>query len=777
MGTIAGTIRRQLLRYLITVVAVVLALQLRVTLESLSLSLPTYVTYYPVVFLAAFLGDVFTGILATALSALLADYFLLSPVGRFGILSTSDAVAMAIFCFSGVSVSVVVELYRRRREKQAADAIEAAILSERRSMEQSPDLTEPARAERRRFLGELEALHARSNAADSPGVDPLSRIFSAAGSGSRFPGLDEKQFKASLRRTVLVPFVAALIIAGAALWAAYELSASMQWVDRSDQVIRQSGRLQGLLVDMETGERGYLITGNDALLQPYREASKQIDSEYQALYSMVADNPPQQARLEKLRVSLNRWRGYAGQMIALRRAGGAYANLQTNLIGKEEVDEIRGQMAAFQSAEEHLRDERNRAAHRDWRLLLTVCILLGLGVGAGLAVFMFRRIEMVAAGFEESGRALAASEERWATTLQSIGDAVIATDSEGRVTFLNQTAAALTGWQSGEALGQPIRNVFSIVNEQTRLQAEDPVDRVLNEGRAVELANHTALLAKDGREISIADSAAPILDRNGRITGVVLVFRDVTVSKRAEQFKQSSQYARSLLEASLDPLVTISAEGKITDVNEAAIKATGVVREKLVGTDYADYFTEPEKAREGYKRVFSEGFVIDYPLTIHHADGHLTDVLYNASVYRDADSKVLGVFAAARDITAQKQASQYARSLLEASLDPLVTISAGGKITDVNEAAIKATGVEREKLVGTVFADYFTEPEKAREGYKRVFLEGHVTDYPLTIRNADGRLTDVLYNASVYKDFRGIVRGVFAAARDVTALKQTEGIP
>ena len=297
---------------------------------------------------------------------------------------------------------------------------------------------------------------------------------------------------------------------------------------------------------------------------------------------------------------------------------------------------------------------------------------------------------------------------------------------------------------------------------------------MLKEGCIAKLDHNTALLAKDDREIPIASSAAPIQAIGGKVIGVVLSFRDVTERRRAEEFKQSSQYARSLLEASLDPLVTISAEGKITDVNEAAIKVTGVAREKLVGTDYADYFTEPEKAQEGYQRVFSEGFVIDYPLTIHHADGHLTDVLYNASVYKDADGKVLGVFAAARDITAQKQASQYARSLLEASLDPLVTISAEGKITDVNEAAIKATGVKREKLVGTDFADYFTEPEKAREGYQRVFSEGFVIDYPLTIHHADGRLTDVLYNASVYKDFRGIVRGVFAAARDVTVLKQTE---
>src|SRR5258708_522520 len=156
---------------------------------------------------------------------------------------------------------------------------------------------------------------------------------------------------------------------------------------------------------------------------------------------------------------------------------------------------------------------------------------------------------------------------------------------------------------------------------------------------------------------------------------------------------------------------------------------------------------------------------------MRHADGRRTDVLYNASVYKNAQGDVLGVFAAARDVTAQKKASQYARSLIEASLDPLVTISPEGKITDVNEATIKVTGVDREKVIGTDFSDYFTEPAQAREGYQRVFAEGFVTDYPLTIRHREGRITDVLYNASVYKDAHGHVLGAFAAARYVTGLQ------
>ncbi len=236
--------------------------------------------------------------------------------------------------------------------------------------------------------------------------------------------------------------------------------------------------------------------------------------------------------------------------------------------------------------------------------------------------------------------------------------------------------------------------------------------------------------------------------------------------------KVAAEYARSLIEASLDPLVTISAAGKILDVNEASIKVTGVSREKLIETDFSNYFTEPEKAQEGYRQVFEKGFVADYPLTIKHKNGNLTDVLYNASVYKDDKGNVLGVFAAARDITEQKQSSLYARSLIEASLDPLVTISADGKIMDMNEAMIDAVEKAREKLINTDFENYFTDAAKAREIYQEVFTKGYVIDYPLTLK--DSKLVDVLFNGSVYKDGNGNVLGAVVVARDISEQKKTE---
>ena len=253
--------------------------------------------------------------------------------------------------------------------------------------------------------------------------------------------------------------------------------------------------------------------------------------------------------------------------------------------------------------------------------------------------------------------------------------------------------------------------------------------------------------------------------------------------KMPDAARSSSLYARSLIEASLDPLVTISATGKITDVNKATEQVTGCPRKQLIGSDFSNYFTEPEKARAGYKQVFTDGFVKDYPLAILHKSGRITDVLYNATLYRNSAGAIQGVFAAARDVTDRKKteeklraASLYSRSLLEASLDPLVTISSDGKITDVNKATESATGFSRQELIGSDFSNYFTQPEEARKGYQKVFTDGFVKDYPLEIRHKSGGITNVLYNATLFRNEAGEIQGVFAAARDVTERKIAEEV-
>ena len=163
--------------------------------------------------------------------------------------------------------------------------------------------------------------------------------------------------------------------------------------------------------------------------------------------------------------------------------------------------------------------------------------------------------------------------------------------------------------------------------------------------------------AFNAMSVRIEASTVELGDRTDTLVDAVLA-KTTELSTAKDVAETLSHYARSLIEANLDPLVTISPHGTITDVNEASVQATGVPREQLIGTDFSDFFTEPDEARAGYKRVFLEGTLRDYPLAIRHTTGHIMDVLYNAAVYRDDKGNVLGVFASARDITERKHLDQ-----------------------------------------------------------------------------------------------------------------------
>jgi PAS domain S-box-containing protein len=385
--------------------------------------------------------------------------------------------------------------------------------------------------------------------------------------------MEYSKFKSLLRRMIVIPMVVTAALAALLLWESYDLNRSLQWVDHTDQVLDQSARLLKLLVDVETGMRGYLVTGDETLLQPYREGTKRFDSEYRALYGLVDDSSPQKQRLEDIRAGYVAWVAYTNKVIALRRVGKADGALYESLQGTRGMDALREQISKFQDVEAGFRVQRIRTAHQRWTLMTASCIGLGLGFAVFLTLFTRYHIERL-------GTKLLQSEERWAATLGSIGDAVIATDSEARVTFLNSVAARLTGWQLEEAQNKPLQDVFKIINEQTGLGADDEVLRVLEERQILTVTNNVALITRDGSEIPVEHSAAPILAGGGKVIGVVLVFRDVA-ERRREQEATAEQAA--LLELTQDSVFVTDMDGTIRFWSRGAEAMLGYSKSEAAG--------------------------------------------------------------------------------------------------------------------------------------------------------------------------------------------------
>lgn len=366
--------------------------------------------------------------------------------------------------------------------------------------------------------------------------------------------------------------------------------------------------------------------------------------------------------------------------------------------------------------------------------------------------------------------------QKHAQMLDLANDTIMIFDLDGRINYWNKGAELCYGWTRQEVMA---RNVHELLKTEFPKPIEHIRTEILASGHWEGNLIHEM---RNGLKVTVASRWTLQYDADLHPIAVLEINHDITDKMRAEkELREKSLYARTLIESSLDPLVTISDTGKIMDVNKATELVTGVPRDELIGSDFSDYFTEPDKAREGYRQAFVEGFVRDYPLAIRDHSGSITEVIYNATLYRNESGAVQGVFAAARDVTKLKEIerelrekSLYARSLIEASLDPLVTIRADGKIMDVNKATELVTGRSRDELIGSDFSDYFTEPHRAREGYKRVFLDGSVRDYPLAILHESGNFIDVVYNASLYTNDAGEVQGVFAAARDITQRKRAE---
>lgn len=381
-------------------------------------------------------------------------------------------------------------------------------------------------------------------------------------------------------------------------------------------------------------------------------------------------------------------------------------------------------------------------------------------------------------------------------TISSIGDGVISTDAHGMITYMNGVAEELTGWSLDDALGRPLTQIFQIVNERTRLPVPNPAMRALEHGQKVALANHTILIRRDGTELPIDDSAAPMLDDTGSPVGAVLVFRDVTERKRADEVR--SRLA-AIVESSQDAIVSKSLDGIIRTWNTGAERLFGYTAEEAVGQPITIIIPPERHAEEKsiLERLRRGERIASFECMRVNKSGQLLDISLTVSPIRNAEGQIIGASKIARDISAQKRAvqeqlqaqenlahvtaeSDRRRRLYETVLsntpDFMYVFSLDHRILYANEALLNIWGRSWPEVQGKTFLDVGYELWHA-EMHCREIDHVRATKQPIRgevpFNGAHGRrMYDYIFVPVIGAD--GEVEAVAGTTRDVTERRQME---
>ncbi|HYS13801.1 MAG TPA: CHASE3 domain-containing protein, partial [Burkholderiaceae bacterium] len=481
-----------------------------------------------------------------------------------------------------------------------------------------------------------------------------------------------------MQRRLAVALGAVLVLLAVAVWTHWrntvQVDATAGRVAHTREVIGALELVLRLNVDAESGVRGYVIAGDEAFLDPFVKAKDELPPALLHLRAITADNPAQQERLADLERQVNehmQFRAAITELARTERPEASRRQLQDGE-GKQRVDAIRASVGALRAVEDDLLQQRVVASNAaDRRAQLTLAILAALTVALVLGTYVVLRRALNARVLAE--QALRESEESLAITLGSIGDAVLATEVQGHVTRMNPVAEQLTGWTLAEARGLPVADVFRIVNEQTHEPALVPVDLVLTTGSVQGLANHTVLIARDGSERAIADSAAPIRRAGGEVVGVVLVFRDVSderraeletlrlnqtlderVRERTEELRRTEARLRNTLDNLIEGCQIIGFDWRYQYVNAAAAAQSPASVESMLGRTITD-------VRPGIECTPL------YAALKRSMEARSTEQIEDEFVRADGSSSVLqlviqpvqeGIFILSMDISARKHAEK-----------------------------------------------------------------------------------------------------------------------
>jgi PAS domain S-box-containing protein len=409
--------------------------------------------------------------------------------------------------------------------------------------------------------------------------------------------------------------------------------------------------------------------------------------------------------------------------------------------------------------------------------------------------FLTLLINFLTYRIKRAERSARVSEQQLSTTLMSIGDAVISTDTEGQIVFMNAVAQSLTGWKLDEARGQRLEEVFRIVNEQTRLEAESSVAKVLRVGAVVGLANHTILLAKDGREIPIDDSGAPIKDPEGVTRGVVLVFRDVSEIKQADE---KLRFQAHLLDVVSQAMIATDMEGRVTYWNQFAEKLYGWSAEEVIGRNIME-ITPSEQTQEQASEIMSKmlaGESWSGEFLAHHRNGDSFMIRVNNTPVYDEQGKQIGIVGSSDDISQHKRAeAERARLVSEVEQQgerlnniiasvPGVVWEAWGEPDAANQR-IDFVSDYVEEMLGYSVEEWLEQPNfwlkivddedkelAAREAAAK-FAQGHGTSQ-FRWRTKDGRVLWVEAHSVTIRDKEGQPIGMRGVTLDITRRKLVE---
>jgi two-component system, sensor histidine kinase and response regulator len=494
------------------------------------------------------------------------------------------------------------------------------------------------------------------------------------------PGQVRKEFHLRVMAAFAIAALLALALT-VATWQVLRTSEQVDWwVAHTHDIVDELTRVRADTLQVEFSTQNYRLTGDPARLRERDAAIVSRAASLTHLRELTADNPRQHENLARLQEAIDQRIAISRRVEEIvktqgRDAANEYVKTVPLQETRERIARIVGEMANEERGLlEQRKSEQHAARSRVVAMSATLAVLL-LALLAMTYVFIRRQIQIT----EASRAALARSEESLAITLMSIGDAVIATDTAGRVVRMNGVAQRMTGWLLDEAAGRPIDDIFSIVHEKTRLPAVIPVAAALATGEVQELANHTVLIARDGREIPISDSAAPIHDGDGTLHGVVLVFRDVTrerqaektireqnelleqrVNERTRMLAESARDFRDLSESMPQIVWVCDAEGSNVYFNQQWVEYTGLTLEESYGHGWNKPFhpDDQQRAWDAWQNAVTKNGIYSLECRLRRADGAYLWWLVRGVPTVDQHGKILKWFGTCTNIDDIKRAEE-----------------------------------------------------------------------------------------------------------------------